>query len=299
MSDSTYSARIICCHRNVVVVETDSGELRRAHPKKNVALLVCGDRVSCTRGTHNKDTVTALEARDNLLTRQSDKGRQLVAANVDQCVIVIAYLPAPQSLLLDHYLIACKNLDVRPILILNKTDLRKEGDDGMRIESLTVRYEQLGCITLRTSAKTGSGIAALATQLKNRTSIFVGQSGVGKSSLAMKLDPDVNARVGAISQAGGAGRHTTTSTTLYHLKNNGDLIDSPGVRSYAYPVSSLEEAHKGFFEFNEYAAKCRFRNCAHIEEPDCGVKQAVEERLISEERYQNYLLIANALVKTS
>ena len=298
MSNGDYSARIICCYGEIVIVENDAGELRRARPKKKILPLVCGDRVSCIHGAHDKDTVTALETRTNLLTRQSDKGTQAVAANIDQCMIVIAYLPPPQSLLVDHYLIACANLGVRPILVLNKTDLREE-NNGAAIENFAARYRQLGCTTLKTSVKTGDGLAKLAAQAKDHTNVLTGQSGVGKSSLATKLGFNVEARVGAISQVSGAGRHTTSTTTLYHLKDGGDLIDSPGIRSYAYPISDMEDIYRGFSEFSEHAATCRFRNCTHIKEPDCGVKQALERRLLDEERYQNYRAIAGTLSKTN
>ncbi len=297
MRGNAYPARVICRYGDVAVVETDAGELRRARPKKKLDALVCGDRVTCERGTHDKDAVTALAARDSLLVRQSGKGRQPVAANVSQCVIATAFIPAPQTLLIDHYLIACKNLGVRPLLVLNKTDLRGELKDAVQTEDVADLYRRLGCAVFKISAKTGDGLPGLAVQLAERTSVIVGQSGVGKSSLVSAFDPGVNARVGAVSEVCGAGRHTTTTAMLYHLKSGGDLIDSPGVRAYAFPVSGIEDVQKGFFEFGEYAANCRFRNCAHVDEPGCGVKQALKSRLVGENRYKNYVSIVNALVR--
>ncbi len=295
MSDDVYSARVICCHGETVVVEDDSGGLRRARPKKKLDTLACGDRVVCKRGAYDKDVVTALAARASLVARRSGKGEQPIAANTSQCVIVIAFVPAPQTLLIDHYLIACKNLCISPLLVLNKTDLSAELADAAQTESIAALYERLGCTVLKTSVKTGDGLAGLAARLAGHTNIIVGQSGVGKSSLASTLDPDVNARVGAVSKISGAGRHTTTATMLYHLKSGGDLIDSPGVRSYVFPTSDVGDVQKGFFEFAEYAAACRFRNCVHIDEPGCGVKQAIENKLLSETRYRNYVAIVNAL----
>ncbi len=129
---------------------------------------------------------------------------------------------------------------------------------------------------------------ALHRQLKSHTSVLVGQSGVGKSSLVQALLPDQDVRIGALSDGTGLGKHTTTVTMLYHLPEGGDLIDSPGVRDFSLSAVPVEQLEKGFREFGNYLGQCRFHNCRHLSEPGCAVQDAARGGFISERRLQNY-----------
>jgi ribosome biogenesis GTPase len=150
-------------------------------------------------------------------------------------------------------------------------------------------YEALGYTVIRTSCKTSPGIRDLQPALKNYTSILVGQSGVGKSSLINQLLPDLDIQTGALSTATGKGTHTTTSTMLYQFTGGGYLIDSPGVWEYGIWKLSNEELAAGFIEFKPWLGNCRFNNCVHATEPDCAIKQAVADGHIRDWRYQSYL----------
>jgi len=150
-------------------------------------------------------------------------------------------------------------------------------------------YEDLGYTVIRTSCKTAPGITGLQNVLKDRTSILVGQSGVGKSSLINQLLPDLDIQTGALSTTTGKGIHTTTSTIMYQFTGGGYLIDSPGVWEYGIWKLSNDELADGFIEFKPWLGTCRFNNCIHDTEPDCAIKQAVAEGHIREWRFQSYL----------
>jgi ribosome biogenesis GTPase len=150
-------------------------------------------------------------------------------------------------------------------------------------------YEELGYTVIRTSCKKEPGTDALKPVLKDRTSIFVGQSGVGKSSLINRLIPDLDIQTGALSHATGKGTHTTTSTMLYRFSEGGYLIDSPGVWEYGIWKLDEQELVHGFVEFRRWLGGCRFNNCRHVTEPDCAIKRAVDDGHIREWRYRSYL----------
>jgi len=139
------------------------------------------------------------------------------------------------------------------------------------------------------SVEAQTNIAELKALLNDKTHIFLGQSGVGKSSLINELIPDLNLRVNEISTKSKLGKHTTTNTTLYHIPSGGDLIDSPGIREFQLDDLTDKEILSGFREFKPFIGQCKFRNCAHINEPNCAIKQAVESGEIHTQRYQNYL----------
>ena len=157
-------------------------------------------------------------------------------------------------------------------------------------------YTTIGYEVISTSAKVSHGLDALINCLHNQTSIFVGQSGVGKSSLINQLLPDANARIGDISTATNKGRHTTTTAWLYHLLDNqGAIIDSPGIREFGLWQISADRLADGFREFTRYAQQCKFRNCLHLNEPACAVRDAVANNQLNHNRYESYLRILASL----
>jgi len=156
-------------------------------------------------------------------------------------------------------------------------------------------YEQLDYPLIQTSVKQPHGLDSLIPLLHDKTSVFIGQSGVGKSSIAQTLLPDENIRIGKLSRAQDEGRHTTTTAQLYTLAQGGRLIDSPGIRDFALGAIEQQQLANGFREFHPYLGQCRFRNCQHCHERDCAIQEAVKNGDITGQRWQSYCHIAATL----
>lgn len=292
VSGSGRQGIVISCFGKQVDVEDLAGpaSLTRCHIRTNIGSLVAGDRVVWQPGDHGGVVLARLE-RHGLIERPDAQGRpRPVAANLDQLILVIAPEPPPHANLLDRYTVAAADAGIELIMLLNKTDLL-EGRAAAAMAALLAPYERIGYHVLRTSVQKQSGLAALHAALAGRTTAFVGQSGVGKSSLISGLLPDEDIRVGELSAAEAKGRHTTTTARLYHLSAGGDLIDSPGIREFSLLHLSPDRTARGFVEFRPYLGQCRFRDCQHREEPGCAVRAAVDAGHISRARYQSYLQI--------
>ena len=275
------------------VVLLPDGERKRCKFRRKVGRPFCGDRVLVGRADEASLVVEAILPRDNYFVRADERQRQhVIAANLDQVLIVVAAAPLPSRDLMERYLLAVHSLGIEPIIVLNKTDLELAADEtaaGAKVLGHMPDYEALGYTVIRTSCKTEPGITGLKSVLKDRTSILVGQSGVGKSSLINQLLPDLHIQTNALSTATGKGTHTTTSTMLYQFTGGGHLIDSPGVWEYGIWKLENNELAEGFIEFKPWLGKCRFNDCLHNTEPDCAIKQAVADGHIREWRYQSYL----------
>ncbi len=261
----------------------------RCTAKRKFDTIVCGDFITWHPNEHGNASVDDLLPRKNALTRPGYRGRpRTIAANIDQLVIVNSWLPETSWDLVDRYLIAAQQLNAEAIIVMNKSDLAKEHATDEDWRNMEI-YQQIGFPVLQMNATTGEGTAALLDLMDNKTSIFSGRSGVGKSSIANQILPDTDISVGIISDSG-EGKHTTTTATLYHLDNGGYLIDSPGVRDYALGDISTRQLSEGYIEFQDYAVNCRFNNCTHDHEPGCAVRDAVEKGKISRQRYGRYLV---------
>ena len=275
------------------VVLLPDGERKRCKFRRKVGRPFCGDRVLVARADDASLVVESILPRRNYFVRADERQRQhVIAANLDQVLIVVAARPLPSRDLMERYLVAVHSLGIEPVIVLNKTDLEVPQDEsaaGATVLSHMPEYEALGYPVIRTSCKTEPGISALKPVLKDRTSILVGQSGVGKSSLINQLLPDLDIQTGALSTSTGKGTHTTTSTILYQFTGGGYLIDSPGVWEYGIWTLENHELMAGFIEFEPWLGQCRFNNCVHATEPDCAIKQAVADGHIRDWRYQSYL----------
>ncbi len=275
------------------VVLLPDGERKRCKFRRNVGRPFCGDRVLVGPADDASLVVNFILPRDNYFVRADERQRQhIIAANLDQVLIVVAAAPLPSRDLMERYILAVHSLGIEPIIVLNKTDLEVavgETAAGAKVLEHMPDYEALGYTVIRTSCKTAPGITGLQSVLKDRTSILVGQSGVGKSSLINQLLPDLDIQTGALSTATGKGTHTTTSTMLYQFTGGGYLIDSPGVWEYGIWKLDNDELAAGFIEFKPWLGKCRFNDCVHKTEPDCAIKKAVADGFIREWRYQSYL----------
>lgn len=251
--------------------------------------LVAGDEV---RLAEDGDTVLAVEAlpRQTLLERQTARGTRPICANLDTLLITFASAPAPHGDLLDPLLAAAFDAGLEPWLLHNKCDLASPEAEGLHQE-----LEALGFRVFRLSAQAGEGIEALHAALQGRRAAFAGQSGVGKSSLLNALVPEAAAKVGSLSErlnrGLGRGRHTTSVVRLYPLGatlTDGSLIDAPGLRRFVpLPVSAWALA-RTFPDVAAAAEHCRFRDCAHDQEPGCGVQAALADGTLSAERATRY-----------
>jgi ribosome biogenesis GTPase len=275
------------------VVLLPGGERKRCKFRRGVGRPFCGDRVLVAHADDESLVVEAILPRRNYFVRADDRQRQhTIAANLDQVLIVVAARPLPSRDLMERYLLAVHSLGIEPIIVLNKVDIELAAEEtaaGAQVLAHMPDYEALGYTVIRTSCKTEPGITGLESVLKDRTSILVGQSGVGKSSLINQLLPDLHIQTGELSTSTGKGTHTTTSTMLYQFTGGGFLIDSPGVWEYGIWKLDREELTAGFVEFAAWLGQCRFNNCVHASEPDCAIKNAVAEGHIRDWRYQSYL----------
>lgn len=286
---------MLVAYGNSGVIELAGGERALCKFRRSVGRPYCGDRVEVEHADGNSRVVSAIVPRDNEFVRSGPRGqKQAIAANLDQALIVVAPVPEPSRDLLERYLVAVLSLGIRPLIVLNKAEgLAAAGSrpGGLAPDSPLRRldeYRELGYPVVETSCKGAPGIAALTPLLAARTSILVGQSGVGKSSLANALLPDLGLQIGALSRVTGKGTHTTTTTIMYTLPCGGRLIDSPGVWEYGLWTMAQTELADGFLEFRPFQGQCRFRDCRHAGEPGCAVHAAVAAGAIREWRYQSY-----------
>lgn len=276
-----------------LAVESPAGEIILCHTRRQVGHATVGDRVWWEALDNHQGCVQAIQPRRSLLTRPAHGGKiRPVAANLDQLIVVIAPEPEPDWLLVDQYLAACEHRDFDACIVINKIDRLQ---DRSRLETLLRPYEQIGYNCFRLSAHTGEGMTALLSRLEHRTSMLAGQSGVGKSSLTNTLLPDRQLRTRQLSEKAGLGRHTTTTATLYHLPNSGDLIDSPGVAVFGLAEMTASDLAYGYREFKAHLGSCQFNDCRHLEDKGCAIREAVDNALINRERYRRFLKLLDKM----
>ena len=289
--------RVITRHGRNLAVEDERHNLFHCLFRQNIGHAVCGDRVVWQPAGANQGVVTAIEERSSTLIRPNYSGHEKpLAANISKMIIVLAPEPAPQRYLLDQYLITAENLGIDALICLNKTDLFTP-DAMSAFDRDFGDYPAIGYPLIKVSAKQALGLQPLLQQMHLQTSILLGQSGVGKSSLVSALLPDLDIQIGKLSETSGQGRHTTTATTLYHLPSEGELIDSPGVRSFRPTAKERSDLEKGFVEFSTNLGACRFSNCKHLKEPGCAIVEAVKQGKIDPKRLDNFRHMAAQLEK--
>lgn len=284
--------------KQVLVEDTETGTRHPCIFRQTLGGVVTGDRVRWHKAA-DKGTVEYVEPRRSVLIRPDTLGKpRMMAANIDQVLITLAPIPEPNPSVIDRAIVATLDLPARPILLLNKCDLL-DADARAKLAAFLQEWAALGIPTLELSAHTGQGLTELQAMLAGHVSLFVGLSGVGKSSIVRALLPEgVEVAVGAISAHSQEGRHTTRTSTLYHLPHGGDVVDAPGIRDFGVWAMTPEAVRRGFVEIQQAAQECRFANCTHRMEPGCAVKQAVAAGHIRPRRYQSYLeLMEQAMSK--
>ena len=279
-----HSGKVITRYGQRQLVENEQGRVFQSVSRQNIGLSVAGDRVLFQKTKHDEAIVTAIYPRDSELKRQG----KLIAANIDQLWLVVALEPHYEFELIDRYLIMAENSKLPIGIIVNKIEL---SSDEKSTTKDFLNYKSLGYDVHFVSVKNQTNLDSFKEKLVHKSHIFLGQSGVGKSSLINSLIPDLELRVNEISNKSKLGKHTTTNTIIYHIPSGGDLIDSPGVREFQLENLTELEIKSGFKEFKALSNECRFRDCRHINEPNCAVKDSLNQGKISNNRYQSYLNI--------
>ena len=317
------TARVISHHGRQLFAETESLDRVKCKIRQNLGDIACGDYIVIQQeidsGGSQQNVVIAIKERSNMLVKTGFAGAiKPVAANIDQVVIVTSLKPKPNPYLIDRYLAATENLPSKALIIINKIDLlddiaqdhESEEQESKKQESekqapekpeskkhelqklvddLTALYQSIGYRVICASMEKNIGIAEITEALGSATSILVGLSGVGKSSIVKKILPLEEIKIGETSTATGEGKHTTTVSAFYHLDNDGIIIDSPGVRDFTPSSDSIEEITNGFIDVRKFNGACKFSNCSHTNEPGCAMKQAVSDGNLNTLRFKNYL----------
>lgn len=270
---------IVAAHGRQYRVELADGETLLCFPRGKKSEAACGDQVTVQR-SGDQGVIDAIEPRRSLLYRSNAFKEKLIAANVTQIVIVVATEPSFSDELVTRCITAAESQDMQALIVLNKVDLA----DRVPVARETLKpFSKLGYRVVELSALTSG--EALREILSHHTSVLVGQSGMGKSTLTNVLIPEAKAPTREISESLDSGKHTTTHATLYRLDADSALIDSPGLQEFGLGHLSAGEIEHAFLELRPLLGKCRFRNCRHDREPDCAVRDAVNTGQMDPRRY--------------
>ncbi len=276
---------VVASHGRHCVVETPDGERRICHPRGKKSQVVVGDRVQWLAST-DEGTIEKVETRHNLFYRQDEIRTKSFAANLDQVLILLAAEPEFSEMQLTRALIAAEAEHITPLIVLNKRDLTElHARAFARLEP----YVAMGYTVLQGAFKSGD-LGDLPERLKHKTTLVLGPSGTGKSTLINALVPNANVATAEISQALNSGKHTTTSTTWHWVdaERKTGLIDSPGFQEFGVHHIDAMQLAAYMPDFKPHVANCKFYNCTHLHEPACGVQDAVAAGAISPSRYKLY-----------
>ncbi len=287
-------------------VRLDSGEETTCRVKGNFRIkgirttnpVAVGDRVTVAGSAEDADYITAISPRRNYIIRRASnlsKESHILAANLD-CAALVATLRDPQTptTFIDRFLATAEAYSVPAMIVLNKTDLWDE-DDRMLGNLVAGLYRSIGYPVFEVSAQTGYGLGSLVEELRGKTTLFAGNSGVGKSSLINAIVPGTCLKTGKISDMHRTGMHTTTFSEMISVPGGGEIIDIPGVKGFGTIDFKPEEVSHFFPEIFRIGCGCRYSDCKHTGEPGCAVIPAVEQSIISESRYASYLSILEEL----
>lgn len=282
------TGRVVAAHGRRFLIE-DGAQIVECVTRGRKSDIVCGDQVTYTLTHADSGVIEQVEARRNLLYRSDEFRSKLIAANLDQAVVVVAAVPYFREELMIRCLVACESADIPVLIVLNKADLPETEALHAHLQT----YAALGYPRITVSAM--ADLSELEAHLRGKTSVLVGGSGVGKSTLLNHLIPDAKAVTGEISRALDAGKHTTTHARLYHLPGGGDLIDSPGMQEFGLRHLDQAALMHAFPEIRARAGQCRFYNCRHMKEPGCAILATVEAGDMLPNRLRVYQSLAAQL----
>lgn len=275
--------QVVAVHGRHYVVELAEGGTIPCFPRGKKSLVACGDRVEVVMSARDQGVIEAVDPRRSLLYRSDRYREKLIAANVTQMVIVLAVVPTFYEELLNRCLIAAEHQGIAALIVLNKFDLADRSAQAM---TGLQRYADLGYAVLPLAAK--RDVQPLRAHLAGHTSVLVGQSGMGKSTIINALLPGAGAAVSDISLALDSGRHTTTYARLYRLDAQAALIDSPGMQEFGLAHLNADDLQCAFVEFRPLLGQCRFNDCRHRGEPGCAIDAAVARGAIDARRVECY-----------
>lgn len=258
--------------------------------------IAVGDSVEfCIDEKMDKGLIQNIEERRNYIIRKSinlSKEAQIMAANIDQAILVVTLVsPRTFTQFIDRFLASAEAYNIPSVLVFNKIDLY-DAKQTAELDELVGIYQKIGYECVKASAEAGIGIDRIEELTRGKLSLLAGHSGVGKSTIANRLNPNLDLRTSAISDSHDSGMHTTTYPEMHPLMNGGYIIDSPGIKGFGTIEMKDEMAHY-FPEMFAESANCQFYNCTHTHEPKCAVKQAVAEGRIAQSRYNSYLSLLN------
>lgn len=266
----------------------------RQNKFKTTNPIAVGDYVEVQIEDNTAPVIKQIHDRKNYILRKSvnlSKQTQILASNIDRAFFVFTFKnPETNIVFLDRFLAIAESFSVEVIILFNKADLLDE-DDKEVVEAIMGMYQAIGYKTILTSTETLDGIEEVSSIMRNGVSVFIGNSGVGKSSLIKAIDPELTIKIKEISEYHKQGKHTTIFAQMFDIKGGGQLIDTPGIRGIDFYDTKKEEIYHYFKDIFHYSENCKFHNCVHLKEPQCAVRQAVENGEISESRYNSYIKI--------
>ena len=277
---------IIAAYGRHYLAELPDGEILECVPRGKKSEVACGDTVEIVRTSADQAVIDSIAPRSTLLYRSDAFKQKIIAANVTQIIVVVATEPSFNDELLARCLIAAHDQKLDTLIVLNKCDLPQIAAARAQLAP----YGKIGYRVLELSAKQDA--APLLPYLQGHTSVLVGQSGMGKSTLINAVIPEAQAATREISTVLDSGKHTTTHARLYHLNANSNLIDCPGVQLFGLHHLDFAAIERSFPEFLPYLGQCRFANCSHSHEPDCAIRKATAEGKIDERRLKLFQQIA-------